>query len=69
LLNESTLEISVLERLKSLGWEYRPGAEISPGGSTPERDDYGHVVLLGRLKNALLRINHEFDETVIDSAV
>lgn len=69
MLNESTLEISVTERLKSLGWEYLPGAEISPGGSAPERDDYGHVVLRGRLKNALKRINHDLDETVIDSAV
>lgn len=50
-------EQPVIKWLSGLGYEYRFGSEISPGGKTRERESYKDVVLKGRLREALNRIN------------
>ncbi len=54
---ESVVEQAALAWLEATGWQVRNGAEIAPGESTAERDDYGQVVLAQRLRDALARLN------------
>jgi len=68
-LNENVLEQACLEWLQELGWQIAHGPDLSPGGSFCERDDYRQVVLLGRLRSALERINPEMPPAAIEEAV
>ena len=54
ILNEQNLtEQPVIDWFKGLGYEYKFGPEISPGGVLVERDDFKKVLLEGRLKRSL----------------
>ena len=57
--SENTLEQTALNWFESLGWQTAFGPDISPDGPACEREDYDHVVLLGRLQTALKNINHD----------
>ena len=63
------LEKAVLEWFEQLGYEVAYGPDISPGGSRPERGSYSDVLLLKRLREALIRINPTLPEEAIDKAV
>ena len=67
--NETTLEQTVLDWYKLLGWQTAFGPDISPDGSVSERDDYDQVVLVGRLGTALENINPKIPSDAIDEAV
>jgi len=68
-LNETTLtEQSVIDWFKQLGYEYKFGPEISPGGILVERD-FKDVILEKRLKSALKRLNPDLSEKAIDEAI
>jgi type I restriction enzyme R subunit len=68
-LNEQSLaEKSVIEWFKELGYEYKFGADISEGGILPERG-FRDVLLEGRLRGAIRRINPQLKEKDIDEAV
>jgi type I restriction enzyme R subunit len=54
--------------LGDLGYGVLYGPDISEGGMAEERK-YGEVVLAGRLRDALRRINKSIPETAIDEAV
>ena len=54
---ESHVEEAALEWFGELGYEVRGGPDISPGGVSPERTSYTDVVLAGRLKSAVGRLN------------
>lgn len=54
---ESHVEEAALEWLGGLGYAVRLGPDISPDGTTPERASYGDVVLSGRLRDAIERLN------------
>lgn len=69
LMDEAQLEISTVDYFRSLGYDYILGPEIAPDGPEPEREDYGQVILTGRLRNALMRINPEVPEAAIDDAM
>ncbi|MDH5542045.1 MAG: type I restriction endonuclease [Nitrospinota bacterium] len=56
-LNENTLELATVDYFRTLGYQYAHGPEIAPDGASPERENYAQVVLLGRLRNTLGRIN------------
>jgi type I restriction enzyme, R subunit len=56
-VNESTVESIALSWFADLAYEVRHGEEIAPGGSAAERDSYGQVVLVGRLRDAVERLN------------
>jgi len=70
-LDEAQLEIAVCDWLKAepLGWQYAHGPEIAPDGDTPEREDWGDVVLAGRLRDALQRINPSIPGEAIEEAM
>lgn len=54
---ENHVEEAALEWLGGLGYAVRLGPDISPDGATPERASYGDVVLTGRLREAIARLN------------
>lgn len=67
-LNEDTLtEQPVIEWLKELGYEYAFGPDIAPGGPFMERADYRQVVIEGRLKRGLRRINPDIPENILSN--
>lgn len=69
-LNEDTLaEQPVIDWLRELGYETLYSADLAPGGAFMERNDYREVVLEGRLKRALKRINPNIpDEALYEVA-
>jgi type I restriction enzyme R subunit len=61
-------EEAVIKWFKQLGYEYKFGPEISPGGILVERD-FKDVILEKRLKGALKRLNLDLPEKAIDEAI
>jgi type I restriction enzyme R subunit len=56
-LNESTVEDAALEWFKELGYTLGHGPHMAPGEPAAERDSFGDVVLVGRLRAAISRLN------------
>jgi len=60
-LDESQLEIATVDYFRELGYEYIHGAHIAPEPAcaphADRRDDYGQVVLVGRLRDVIFCIN------------
>lgn len=56
-LNESHVELAALEWFKELGYALGHGPELAPGEPAAERDSFGEVVLTGRLRDAIARLN------------
>ena len=54
---EADVERAALDWLAGLGWATAHGPDVGPEGGRPERADYGAVVLGGRLRDALARLN------------
>ena len=54
---ESHVEEATLAWLAELGYETASGVEIGPDGIKPERAAYADVVLEGRLREAIARLN------------
>lgn len=54
---ESTVEQAVLEWAGALAYTVLHGPEIAPEQSAAERESFGEVLLLGRLREAIARIN------------
>jgi type I restriction enzyme R subunit len=65
---ESIVEEAALAWLESLGYTVLHGPEIAPGEPFAERDDYGQVVLEGRLRQALQRLNPQAPPDALDEA-
>ncbi len=55
--NEETVEYAAIDWLHHAGFEFLHGPSIAPGMPDAERDSFGDVVLVGRLKDALARLN------------
>ncbi|MFP4106709.1 MAG: type I restriction endonuclease subunit R, partial [Phycisphaerae bacterium] len=68
-LDEAQLEIACVDLLKGLGYAYAHGPEIAHDGERPERSGYGEVILKGRLRDALGRINPDIPAAALDEAV
>ncbi|HHU46607.1 MAG TPA: hypothetical protein GXZ40_01770, partial [Bacteroidales bacterium] len=56
-ITENTIEFFAIELLEKLGYEYIYAPNIAPDSKTPERESFEQVLLLGRLQNAVKRIN------------
>lgn len=56
-LNESTVEAAALDWLGELGYATAHGPQLAPGEPAAERDSFGEVVLVARLRDAIQRIN------------
>ncbi|HEX7011554.1 MAG TPA: type I restriction endonuclease subunit R [Steroidobacteraceae bacterium] len=67
-LRESDVEASALDWLKCLGYAVLHGADIAPGESAAEREDYGEVVLKRRLRDALTRLNPTLPPEALEDA-
>jgi type I restriction enzyme, R subunit len=62
---ESHVEEAALEWFEGLGLEVLSGPDIAPDGPSPERVSYGDVILFGRFRAALERLNpHLSPETL-----
>jgi len=61
-------EEAVIDWFKELGYEYKFGPDISPGGILVERD-FKDVILENRLKSALKRLNPDLPEKAINEAI
>ena len=67
-LTEAHVEQAALDWLDGLGWAVAHGPDIAPGGDGEERADYGAVVLEGRLRGALERLNPALPQEALDDA-
>jgi len=56
-ITEKHVEAAALDWFKALGYEIGHGPDLAPDGSHPERACYSDVVLAGRLRAALQRLN------------
>ena len=56
-LNESHVEEAALEWFGELGYAVGQGPQLAPGEPAAERDGFGGVVLVGRLRAAIARLN------------
>ena len=56
-LNESHVEDAALEWFGELGYAVGHGPQLAPGEAAAERDSFGEVVLVGRLRAAIRRLN------------
>src|SRR3990170_2545155 len=72
---ESVVEDAALAWLESLGYAVKHGPDITPGGdiltlipSQWERESYSQVVLAGRLRQALARLNPQLPPEAIEDA-
>ena len=68
-VSESTVEAAALDWLASLGWTVLHGPDIAPDTPGAERADYGEVVLNGRLRSALARLNPDLPDDALDDAL
>jgi type I restriction enzyme R subunit len=66
---ESEVEEAALAWLETVGWTIAHGPEIAPGALTSERTDYGEVVLVARLRDALARLNPSLPADALDTAL
>lgn len=56
-LTESTVEDAALAWLEAIDWHIAHSPDIAPDMFAAERRGYGEVVLAGRLRDALARLN------------
>jgi hypothetical protein len=56
-LNESIVEDAALEWFGELGYALGHGPHLAPGEPAAERQSFGEVVLVGRLRAAIRRLN------------
>ncbi len=57
MITEDQLEQEVLGWLADTGYQYQYGLDIAPDGTAPERNNYSQVLLVGRLRDAINRLN------------
>jgi hypothetical protein len=61
-LNESIVEDAALEWFGELGYAVGHGPHLAPGEPAAERESFGEVVLVGRLCEAIRRLNVSIPE-------
>ena len=68
-LTESALESFAVKLFDRLGYNYAYGPEIAPDGERPERSGYDQILLLGRLEDALRRINPHLSPSILQTVL
>jgi type I restriction enzyme R subunit len=68
-LNESIVEDAALEWFGELGYAVGHGPHLAPGEPAAERDSFGGVVLVGRLREAIRRLNFSIPEEAREEAL
>ncbi|MBY0513745.1 MAG: type I restriction endonuclease subunit R [Gemmataceae bacterium] len=69
LLSESVVEQAVLGWLGELKYAVAAGPDLAPEGATPERATFADVILVGRLRAALVKLNPTIPADAIEEAV
>jgi type I restriction enzyme R subunit len=69
IFTESTIEQAAIDWLKDPGYTYAFGPEIAFDGEHPARVDYHETLLLGRLRDAIARINRELHAQAQEEAL
>lgn len=67
-INESVLENATLDWFAKLGYEVVHGPDIEPDSAGAERQEFAEVVLSGRLRDALMRLNPDVPDEAIEEA-
>jgi type I restriction enzyme, R subunit len=62
-------EQPTLQWLAEVGWGVEHGPDLGPGGSTPERDIWRDVVLVGRLRSAVAGLNPQLPDDAVEHVV
>ena len=65
---ESVVEEAALEWLEEIGYTHIGGPDIAPGEAAAERESYFDVVLAGRLRQALARLNPDLPAGALEDA-
>jgi type I restriction enzyme R subunit len=68
-VTENMVEEELLGWFEDLGYEVVFGPDLAPDGSSPERKSYKHVLLEGRLRDALHRLNPGLPAAAIADAL
>lgn len=68
-LTESAIEDFAIKLFERLGYSYVYAPDIAPDGEHPERGHYGDVLLVGRLGQALKRINPKLSPAMLQDAI
>ena len=68
-LNESTVENAALEWFEQLDYAVGHGSDFAPGETTSERDSFGDVVLVSRLRDAIARLNPTIPDEAREDAL
>ncbi|HYG36805.1 MAG TPA: type I restriction endonuclease, partial [Clostridia bacterium] len=69
MITEEQLEQQALKWFQETGWDHVHGATLAPEGDRPERADFRTVVLVGRLSEAIARLNPKLPPAAIEEAV
>ena len=67
--SEDDLEHWALEELQGLGFAYLHGSALSPEAEPPARDSFRDVLLLGRLDDAIRRLNPHLPADAVRVAI
>ncbi len=68
-MTEDQLEQEALSWLQEVGYLHMYGPDIAPDGPAPERANYREVLLLGRLREAIARLNPSVPPAARDDAL
>jgi type I restriction enzyme R subunit len=68
-LTESIVEDAALTWFGELGYAVGHGPQMAPGEAAAERDGFGDVVLVGRLREAIRRLNPPIPEEALEEAL
>ncbi len=69
LITEDHLEQQCLAWFQELGYTHVFAPQLDSDGTSPERTDFRQVILTGRLRSALQRLNPDVPASTIESAV
>ncbi len=68
-LNESIVEVAALEWFGELGYAVGHGPHLAPGEPAAERDSFSEVALVGRLREAIRRLNPSIPDEAREEAL
>lgn len=64
MLNENSIEQSLIDQLASQGYTYYNGTAISPFGENPQRESYSSVLLENHFKDSIKKLNPTLTESI-----
>ena len=68
MLNESTIEQSLIDQLISQGYTYHAGPDIAPYSDNPQRESFASVLLENHFKDSLKKLNPSLPESARQEA-